>query len=153
VSSAESPLAAEGALVWARASAEWLRGDVLQTLVSATELDREVYRVRGALEAAARTGDPERPAPAAAPLRRRLLGADPDRRGGPGGSDRTGLVRPGIIAGLTASRLEEQAVPATQPTDSSDTRSVFGSVTTCACFTPFNHGCATMKSVSHTMFW
>lgn len=45
--SAESPLAAEAALVAARASAEWLRGDVLHALASATELDREVYRVRG----------------------------------------------------------------------------------------------------------
>jgi hypothetical protein len=47
VGSAESPLAAEAALVGARASAEWLRGDVLQALVPAIELDREVYRVRG----------------------------------------------------------------------------------------------------------
>jgi len=47
VESTESLLAAESALVWGRASAEWLRGDVLQALASAAELDREVYRVRG----------------------------------------------------------------------------------------------------------
>lgn len=38
---------AETALVHARATGEWLRGDVVQALVVATELDREVYRVRG----------------------------------------------------------------------------------------------------------
>jgi hypothetical protein len=38
---------AETALVLARATGEWLRGDVIQALVVATELDREVYRVRG----------------------------------------------------------------------------------------------------------
>jgi hypothetical protein len=42
-----SPPAAEAALVEARATAGWLRGDVIQALVAATELDREVYRVRG----------------------------------------------------------------------------------------------------------
>jgi hypothetical protein len=45
--SPDSPLAAEAALVRARASAEWLRGEVLQALVPVSELDREVYRVRG----------------------------------------------------------------------------------------------------------
>lgn len=39
--------AAETALVHARATGEWLRGDVVEALVVATELDREVYRVRG----------------------------------------------------------------------------------------------------------
>ncbi len=38
---------AETALVHARATGEWLRGDTIQALVVATELDREVYRVRG----------------------------------------------------------------------------------------------------------
>ncbi len=38
---------AETALVHARATGEWLRGDVVQALVVATELDRERYRVRG----------------------------------------------------------------------------------------------------------
>ena len=37
----------ETALVQARVTGEWLRGDVVQALVVATELDREVYRVRG----------------------------------------------------------------------------------------------------------
>lgn len=37
----------ETALVQARVAGEWLRGDVVQALVVATELDREVYRVRG----------------------------------------------------------------------------------------------------------
>lgn len=44
MASAESP---ETALVRERATREWLRGDSLQVLASATELDREVYRVRG----------------------------------------------------------------------------------------------------------
>jgi hypothetical protein len=60
VGSAESPLAAEAALVWARASAGWLRGDVLQALASATELDREVYRVRGLDEDGHPTGAAEK---------------------------------------------------------------------------------------------
>lgn len=38
---------AEADLVRARATAEWLRGDTLQVIAVATELDREVYRVRG----------------------------------------------------------------------------------------------------------
>lgn len=37
----------ETALVQARVTGEWLRGDVVHALVVATELDREVYRVRG----------------------------------------------------------------------------------------------------------
>jgi hypothetical protein len=60
VGSAESPLAAEAALVGARASAEWLRGDVLTALASATELDREVYRVRGLDEDGHPTGAAEK---------------------------------------------------------------------------------------------
>lgn len=39
-------LAAEARLVGDRAVA-WLRGDVIQALASATELDREVFRVKG----------------------------------------------------------------------------------------------------------
>lgn len=51
---------AEAALVRARASAEWLRGDTLQVLASATELDREVYRVRGLDEDGHPTGAAEK---------------------------------------------------------------------------------------------
>jgi len=50
----------EAALVAARATAEWLRGDVLQALVSVTELDREVYRVRGLDEDGHPTGAAEK---------------------------------------------------------------------------------------------
>jgi hypothetical protein len=60
VGSAESPLAAEAALVGARLTAEWLRGDVLTVLASATELDREVYRVRGLDEDGHPTGAAEK---------------------------------------------------------------------------------------------
>ncbi|MCA1655133.1 MAG: hypothetical protein LC635_01395, partial [Pseudonocardiaceae bacterium] len=45
--SAEPPLDAEARLVGALAARQWLRGEVIHALVSATELDREVYRVRG----------------------------------------------------------------------------------------------------------
>lgn len=55
----ETPLAAEARLVGERAAA-WLRGDVLQVIVSATELDREVYRVRGLDEDGHPTGAAEK---------------------------------------------------------------------------------------------
>ena len=55
-----SPLAAEAELVRARATVEWLRGDVLQALASASELDREVYRVRGLDEDGHPTGAVEK---------------------------------------------------------------------------------------------
>ena len=58
--SAESPLAAEARLVGERATAEWLRGDVIHALVAAAELDREVYRVRGLDENGHPTGAGER---------------------------------------------------------------------------------------------
>jgi hypothetical protein len=50
----------EAALVRSRASAEWLRGDILQVVVPATELDREVYRVRGLDEDGHPTGAAEK---------------------------------------------------------------------------------------------
>lgn len=43
----ETPLAAEARLVGARAAAQWLRGDVIQVLASAGELDQDRYKVRG----------------------------------------------------------------------------------------------------------
>lgn len=48
------------ALVHARATAEWLRGDVIEALGVATELDREVYRVRGLDEHGHPTGRVEK---------------------------------------------------------------------------------------------
>jgi len=46
--------------VGARATSEWLRGDVIHALASATELDREVYRVRGLDEDGHPTGAGEK---------------------------------------------------------------------------------------------
>lgn len=60
MASAESPLAAEAALVRERATREWLRGDTLRALASAVELDREVYRVRGLDEDGHPTGRVEK---------------------------------------------------------------------------------------------
>lgn len=51
---------AEADLVRARSTAEWLRGDTLQVLASATELDSEVYRVRGLDEDGHPSGAAER---------------------------------------------------------------------------------------------
>jgi len=58
--SPQSLLAAEARLVGERATAEWLRGDVIHALVTATELDREVYRVRGLDENGHPTGAGEK---------------------------------------------------------------------------------------------
>jgi hypothetical protein len=59
VGSTEDPLAAEARLVGERAVA-WLRGDVIQALAAAAELDREVYRVRGLDEDGHPTGAAEK---------------------------------------------------------------------------------------------